>query len=50
MPAGIKRQLLHMYALFKASLHSAIEFVLKTDNVCFDNLLEVKKGGIIFGD
>ena len=26
------------------------EFVLKTDNVCFDNLLEVKKGGFIFGD
>ena len=29
---------------------SAVEFVLKIGNVCFDNLLEVKKGGFIFGD
>ena len=31
-------------------LFSAVEFVLKTDNVCFGNLLGVKKGGFIFGD
>ena len=37
-------------ATSQASLLSAVEFVLKTDNVCFDNLLEVKKGGFIFGD
>ena len=38
------------HSMFKASLFYAVEFVLKTDSVCFDNLLEVKKGGIIFGD
>ena len=34
----------------QGTLFSAVEFVLKTDNVCFDNLLEVKKGGFICGD
>ena len=48
MLAGIKRQPLKV--VFKASLFSAVEFVLKTDSVCFDNLLEVKKGGFISGD
>ena len=46
--AGIKRQPLKV--VFKASLFSAVEFVLKTDSVCFDNLLEVKKGGFISSD